>query len=323
MKNIPDSDVKRLWISGVKMVLLLGLLWILFYFVHIQLPYIRAGHEVIYSSKIETLCPSIRFSENTRYKVVVFGNSMILSGFVPSLFDAENDHVRSYNLALPQEEQFLFALDFLVENNQIPTHVLLTSGWSDRLDEPADHGPSKDGRIIEELFPFRHLPRNLTLFLLRSRSRGGVAEYYRHGKESVERMLAARGYYFIEGQSHFPDDRLPDGFRLQGDNPDLVYRRSFDTKSYVFKKLNEFHKKYNMKFYIIPTYLREGSYAKCQGENPNAELFTAHPWIKVLGPEYYILANPYFSDPIHANPEGARLYTQKISALCKEVIFSE
>lgn len=128
---------------------------------------------------------------------------------------------------------------------------------------------------------------------------------------------------FIEGQSHFPNHQLPEGFKLQADRPDKTLRRTFPKESSIFKKLVELHKKHNINFYVVPIYHRSGSVAQHPAKSENADIFNGYTGLQVLGPEYYLFSHKNFSDPIHLNPEGAKLYTEKLRQLFKENIMGQ
>ena len=305
----------RVCLSLGRATLLLWFLWLLFFSADAMLPYIRAGHVIIYSAKAETLCNSLVFPPHVQHKVLVFGNSTILSGFVPERFDAMSPSVASYNLGLPDSCRFIDELELLVRRGQIPTHVLFSVAWPRREEEGKSSAEPVDKAIINTLFPFRDLPRNVCLFMLRARARGGVQGYYEHGRASVQKMIQDRGYYFIEGQSHFPGHCLPVDFRLQSDRSDEVHARDFDLTSDIFTRLQALQRQYGIQFCIIPYYHREGKWAQPPAVSQNSTLFRNHSGFFVLGPEYFLFPNRDFSDPEHLNPDGARLYTEKLAAL--------
>ena len=320
---LTDLVPKRLSVSIAKMFLLLGLLWILFYTSYRLLPYIRAGAVIIYEAKTNEMLNSLKFPQNAKYKIVICGNSKILSGFIPNIFDSTDEKTYSYNLGLPDAENFLFTIEHLIRCGQTPTHVFLTIPWPDDGESNKSFALFDDIHIMETLFPFKTLPRDLILFLLRSRTRGGLGKFYQFGKDSVTKMLADNGYYFIEGQSHFPNHQLPEGFKLQADTPDKTRCRTFYKESSTFKKLIELHEKYNINFYIVPIYYRSGSVAQYPAKNENAAVFNGYPGLHILGPEYYLFSNKNFSDPTHLNPEGAKLYTKKLRQLFEENIMGQ
>ena len=315
------KELKHILGSGMRVLLLLASLWLVFYVCSTMLPGIRPAQYMVYNAKVDDLCRSVQFIESNRNKVLIFGDSRILSGFVPRLFDYSGDVTRSYNFGLPDTVHFLSVLEDIVQSGQIPTHVLLTLGWSQNNNDSSDFTSPDDRRkLIDSLFPFRMLPRDLTLFLMRSRTRGGINKYYRFGTECVKKMVAERGYYFIEGQSKFPDHRLPEEFSLKKDEPDRVLHRRFDSGSRIFERLRELHVQYGISFYIVPCYYRNGAYAKPPPESSNAEVFREYRGFRILGSEYYLYPNKYFSDPAHLNREGAEMYTKELRRLLADYL---
>lgn len=316
-----STELKRILVSVTRVLSLLAALWFIFYVSSKMLPGIRPAQFIVYEAKVHDLCRSVRFTENTKNRILIFGDSRILSGFIPELFDDSDDATRSFNFGLPATVHFLSVLEDIVKSGQIPTHVILTVGWSqDNMDGFDNVSPDDQKKLIDSLFPFRMLPRDLTLYLIRSRNRGGIFKYYRYGSQCVKNMLADRGYYFIEGQSMYPDHRLPEEFRLKKDRPDRILTRRFDIGSRIFKRLRELHIQHGINFYIVPCYYRKGSYAEPPAQSNTAEVFKEYTSFRVIGPEYYLFPNKYFSDPAHLNPEGAEVYTKKLRHLLADYL---
>ena len=306
--------------------ILMDISYVLFLAVYKSFPYIQNGEDVIYATKLTNLREIPIFRRGARYRVIAFGNSKVLSGFMPVQFNTINsEQVSSYNAALPatqlfEADYFVSVLDWLIERDEIPTHVLLSGSIADStlIKTPwyAD-----DGHLIDTLFPFHYLPRDLTLFLIRSHSRGGVAQYYHKRANAVDQMIADQGYYFIEGQSHFPGDRLPDNFRLESDTPTKEgHFRTVDVDSRLFKKMVELGRLYNIQFIFVPTYCREPQLAPSHDDAALNELLQEYPNFHVYGPEYIKLANQYFSDITHLNPNGAEQYTAVLQTIFQEAI---
>ena len=129
-------------------------------------------------------------------------------------------------------------------------------------------------------------------------------------------MDADRGYYFIAGESHYPNDELPSDFKLDTDEPNTVKDRKVPTDLASFRRLNELANTYNFRVLLVPTYYRPGQFAAALGLN-SAAVDRLRPFDRftVLGPDYYILDRKYFSDLLHLNRTGARLYTKKLADL--------
>src|SRR5207249_8834004 len=79
--------------------LVLALVWLVLFGMYTSFPYVRSGGDLIYDAKVKQL------SRGVNADLVIFGNSKVLSGFVPALFDG-TCNVRSYNLGLPDEQRF-------------------------------------------------------------------------------------------------------------------------------------------------------------------------------------------------------------------------
>ena len=251
---------------------------------------------------------------------MIFGNSKVLSAFRPTSFDSLAG-LRSYNLGLPDEERFIGNLETLSKRGRPPRFVLLT------LTRSAAQKPvtvfrylDRDRAMMDSMFPFRHFPRDLTLFLLRSRARGGPGAFYRQSESIVARMEAERGYYFIEAQAYGAGHRLPPGFHLPGDRPAFVNARA-RLNARDIARLRSIAERYGMQIWLVPMYYRPGEYAPPPPENADlAAMVRTEPRIHLAGPDYWILPCEHFSDPSHLNPEGAEAYTRRLAELLSPVL---
>jgi len=284
-------------------------LWLLFAGADRALPYIQPGAEVVYATKTEAIRRGSLFRPEAPVKVVIFGNSQVLTCFQPDLFDSlSQGAVSSYNLGLPDYLRFIDHLEDLCQRGERPTHVLLMFPWQDEPKKrfnPFRPGIN-DNHWMNTLFPFRKLPRNLVLFALRSRSRGGFHAYYEECRRQTETMLAQKGYFFIEAQSHFPGHRLPDNFRLQKDDPTQPFRWSAPIDGLAFQRMVALADRYDIRFILVPRYFREGEVAPPELQSAFAAKLAPYPRLSMPGPDCWLLANRYFSDPTHLNREGAR-----------------
>jgi hypothetical protein len=187
---------------------------------------------------------------------------------------------------------------------------VLTLPW------PAGEPLAGDARAMDRLFPFRKFSRDLILFTLLARNRGGTRAFYRHGAEVVREVERARGWYFIEGQSHYPDNRLPDGFRLSTDDPGRTDDPAFRPAGAEFRRINNVAEKYNLRIFLAPSYHRQGELAPSPAFAAGvAARMKGWSRFRVAGPAYFLFPNRYFADPVHLNPEGARLYTGKLAEI--------
>ncbi|HWE49816.1 MAG TPA: hypothetical protein VG273_08510 [Bryobacteraceae bacterium] len=290
---------------------LLAVLWIFFYSVWLRFPYLRSGASIVYSAKDTQERRGVVFPADVpaASRLIVFGNSKVLTGFLPDLFDRQTG-VYSANMGKPEESRFVSDLALLAARGQAPRDVVVTLPWA------TEAPPPDDSRVMDTLFPFRKLPRDLVLFGMLARERGGVPALYRYGENAVQSMQQNRGWYFIEGQSHYPGDRLPDSFHLGTDRPDVIDDPAFLPRGPEFERLNRLASRYSMRVFLVPSYHRIGEL----GPSPDyaasvARRMAGFPRFTVIGPNYFLLASRYFSDPVHLNPEGAAVYTTRLAGI--------
>jgi len=291
---------------------LLGLVWLILYGLWWSFPSLRPGHEQIYDLKLELASQGDIFERKAPIRVVMFGDSRVLSGFDPDLFDElSGGEVQSYNLGLPNSSDFLDVLEGMVTSGSSPTHALLVSPWASRRETGAWDLIQNDQEIISKLFPFRYFPRDLAQFLVRSYQHGGVSSYYDYMQKQVDSARRDRGYFFIEHMSHFPNDRLPEDFRLESESPDRVLVRPYQLSGKAYMRVRELSDRHGIQFVVVPLYHREGQYAPPRPNEKQRQMLEPHG-VWVMGPDYWLYPNALFSDPIHANREGAAHYTQQL-----------
>lgn len=312
------GDVRRLvraFSTGGAVVLAI---WSTLFVLHSAFPYLRPGADIIYSAKIAGTRTATLFPPTAKTKLLIFGNSKVLAGFIPRVFDAALErrgfHVSSYNFGLPNAEHFVGELEDLVRRGQIPNIILVTIPWKATQHSISVFKPIESDRaIVDAAFPFRHLPRDLCVFLALSLSRGGVRALYEQGHESIVQMRADRGYYFIAGESHHLNNRLPDEFTLESDTPSRPAPRLLDFRTAEFDRLAVILKHFQIRCILVPTYFRPRQFASVP--NPTSEILWHGPTIEQIGPDYYNYSNALFSDIAHLNPIGAEQYTTDLAAL--------
>ena len=299
-----------------------SLAWLLAFSVWKSLPYVRPGAEIINESKVSALGGGELFPKRASIRVAVFGNSRILSGFVPERFDREVGHgVASYNLGLAGNSFFLDELERVATNGNPPTHVLLQSVWESQHGESFLDAIKQDRAIMKWAFPFRTFPRDLVLFAVLSRSRNGLKAYYRKSADTVEAIVKDRGYFFIESQSHFPGHRLPDDYRLPTDTPSVVRTRQVTTSGPAFERIEQLARKFNFQVLLISDNFRCSAFADPGPVNEVVDRALA-PFERFhrIGPDYFLFENRYYADPVHLNPDGAQLYTEALARVFKNFL---
>jgi hypothetical protein len=69
-------------------ILLFAILWAMFYEISRALPYLKNGSDIVFSAKLQWEKKGQVFpADPTVTRVLIFGNSKILAGFVPAWFD--------------------------------------------------------------------------------------------------------------------------------------------------------------------------------------------------------------------------------------------
>ncbi|MEO8165265.1 MAG: hypothetical protein ABI619_07690 [Betaproteobacteria bacterium] len=302
---------------------LVAAIWFLLFQLDRTLFFIRPGADAIYEVKLHHLRNEIVLPSDPVYpvRVIMFGNSRTLAGFRPAVFDdAIGLQCRSYNAGLPDSQHFVAILDELLASGNRPTHVLVQVPWAGA---DADLRPrewlQQDERHISTLFPFRKFPRNLVLFTFLSRRHGGPLAAYQYCRNETLQMLDQRGYYFIAGQSHFPDNRLPPDYSLPTDAPDELHpSRAVSTTSRSFVRLAELAKKYDFQVYVVPDHMRMAAFAEPPPEDSAAvESLSGHERFYAIGPAYWRYPNRFFADAVHLNEEGADKYTRQLAELLR------
>ena len=305
-----------------KFAFIFALIWTSLYEIQNQFPYLLTGADAIFQAKLKRERAPHLFRKPDSPGVLFFGNSKALSGFMPDLFDdasREAGHpTESYNLGLPAYYYFVDRLESILAAGNIPKYIVITLPWAPN-DEPPDafHFIRHDFQLMDELFPFHLLGRDLLMAATSSiRMRGFLIRYYETNRRIVERVIADRGYFFIYDSKYSPNNQLPAGFRGAFDRPGAVFERLAGTRGREFEKLVRLLKTYHITCLLVPTYYRVGQAAPppAQNQRLRAEL-ASYPDIRLLGPDYVLFKNRYFSDGSHLNPEGARLYTLYIADL--------
>jgi hypothetical protein len=285
-------------------------------------PYVGEGARIIYERKLEFLAQNKIFPSDARRKVAVFGNSKVLSGFIPDLFDSLcAGKVYSFNLGLPDANRFIPVLEELIATGNVPTDIIITSPWLDPPEKNQLVFVDNDRELVRQLVPFREFPRDFVIFMYRSRYRGGVLALYDETKILSDKVLADRGYHFIAGQSLYPDSTLPEDYSLNADRPDDYMVRDVSFKGSAFVRLRRILGEHAIRAFIAPTYFRIHEYKSDPG--PNIQLRSGvanYSNIQVLGEDYLSLPNHLFSDPVHANREGARFYTMMLWELIRTYV---
>jgi hypothetical protein len=175
--------------------------------------------------------------------------------------------------------------------------------------------------MIETLFPFRTYLRDAIVFAFEANGSSNFVRQYRSNADQIGQMNSDHGYYFIRSQSRYPDNRLPDDYRLPTDRPDDAHPRRVDFESHDFLRLVHLAEAYDFEIVLVPVAYRKGEFAPPPDED--REMIASlrrFDRIRVLGPPYLLYEPSAFSDPVHLNTSGAERYTRQIAALFRTMM---
>ena len=183
--------------------------WVSFFVLSLRFPYFKNGSDLVFNAKLSWEANGAIFPADPRVlRLLIFGNSKILAGFVPSFFDqmaaADNLQVSSFNSGFPGSALVLPPLKTMCERGQAPNVLLLTLPWGE---DPPPRSIFRfipdDHALVQQLFPFRNLARDFTSFLMHAPSHGGLVRYYRQAEANERWQLRSAGHYLILEQSRF------------------------------------------------------------------------------------------------------------------------
>ena len=279
-------------------------------------PYVRVGSKIVNDEKLRFIERESLFPPDAKHRLVIFGDSKVLAGFIPALFDElSGDGIYSYNLGIPEVDiqPVISVLQNIIGKGHIPTDIFITIPWNSLPEKNPLIFFDNDNEIIKKLVPFRYLFRDLAVFVRRSQYRGGIINLYNESRRSAREVLENRGYFFIAGQSFYENDELPEDFSFSSDQPDRLFPRKVPPKNELYEQFVQLLESHSINAYFVPVYYRIGEYRP--NPLPNEELiemFKDNPHIHVLGPDYFSFPNKLFSDPTHLNRNGAEIYTAKL-----------
>ncbi len=300
-------------------------LYLVFFALYLGFPYLRPGDNLVSDYKHSQAREGNLFQSTGKIHVMAFGYSKTLAGFIPKLFDSELaaagiPPVESYNFGLPGDTRFVADLEAMAKHNTAPKIALLTFPWPDAPDPKPTffHFIDNDWEMMDLIFPFRHLPRDFVIMATDAHGLSDMPKYYAQSRQAVEQVAADRGYFFIARQSHFPNDELPPGYRLSTDTPTETLPREVPLGP-VYQELAAVLAKHKIECIFVPLYFREGEFAPPPAINQDTvRTLAQQPFVDIIGPDYWIYPNNFFSDPKHANRPGARAYTIALASLVAE-----
>lgn len=298
--------------------------WLGFYALHTGLPYLTNGSDIIDQAKIQMEEHSRIFPDDPSVtRVMIFGDSKVLAGFMPREFDRmaadQGWNVSSFNSGFPGTDVFLPQLKAIARNGQAPDILLLTLPWTDPPKDGAFHLVRDDHKVIHALFPFRFWLRDATSFVMNAHRHGGIQAGYGEAEHNRDLVRVDRGYYLIEEQSRFPTGHLPDNFHLPTDAPRKTKLRVAPPVDSQTRELDRLVNRYHMHCFYVPQYFRMGEFAEPSATNAAFAASIARDTpCRVVGPDYFLYPSHDFSDQTHVNGDGARLYTAAVFHLMED-----
>ena len=316
------TSYRRLRISAIRTIAVALAVWMGLSALKIALPCVQNGAAAVADAKHQMAESRSLFDPADRRRIYAFGDSKMLAGFQPRTFAAAlGEGANAFNFAIPGDQRFVDLLEAAIVAGNVPTYVFVqalpsqarTASWWGVLND--------DKRMIQIVFPFRAYVRDAIVFAFEANGPSNFVRQYRSNAEQVGQLKSDHGYYFIRSQSLYPDNCLPDDYRLPTDRPNDAYPRRVDVESEEFVRLVQLAETYDFEIVVVPVAYRKGEFAPPPGEDREM-IATLRPFdrIRVLGPPYLLYEPSAFSDPVHLNMSGAERYTREIAALFRTMM---
>lgn len=301
---------KNAFIFLLSLVFLYGL----FYVIDDKNLYLKDGSGAVNKTKRQVLSNQAAKDKTDKPLLFFIGDSRIMSGFVPEVFDSlSGEMVKSYNFAMGGEQMYS-VFEYLKRMEVKPDILLIQQTWPEASAQKMDLMPIGD-LSMKDLLPFKSLVRDMMIFAGRGMKQGySLPEYYRLTQGYCETMLSNRGYFFIASEALFPNHQLPEDYQLSADDATKITHLELDPSGKYFKKIRQYALENDIKIIVAPECRRKGERKNADPSAiRNRESLSGDPHIYVTpGPPYHLLDNKYFSDARHLNPEGARKWTQML-----------
>jgi hypothetical protein len=307
----------------------------------------KDGAAIICENKREAIRDGRLSPDKSKPTVIFMGNSLILSGLIPSVFDSVVNHkYYSLNLSLPALPigPHYFVLKDYLRNNPVPDKIILL--FNANIDKRAS---LFDYYVIQGMKPELELPsyilnRKSKFFLINyffptQAYSGAILKYVNSvlfspklideqrnfNEKTINNMIQDRGYYFVKEESLFPDFKLP---------ADYVH----DLTPYLERTFleNPFEDPYTKLFFdlaktkdidimLISPVVRNEKYKQYDSIPNNLKMILKeYQNVKMAqdGWQLSYLENRYFNDERHLNRTGAKIYTIQIAENFSDVFHS-
>ncbi len=308
----------------------------------------KNGAAIMCEKKREWARSSLTFDADER-PVLFMGNSIILSGLVPDVFDRTlGGKVRSYNLALPTLGigPAYFLVSDLVRRGTPPKYIVMpviidrgtgpslfdyygVQGATLRREALSFVQRQDKTALFNYVSPMRMYTHEIVKFTVNSLlRRGDIADTRRRNAAVIDQMFHDRGYYYIREEAIFPDGTLPPDYGIDPHadlTPIAPMPFDFEEDPYVRRFFDLTHENHIQVLLIdfiyrdrtLPPFARQPElYAKITARYSNVRV-TKTSWQRKF------LPNAAFADQGHLNPAGAREFTRLIAREFQEAFGDE
>jgi hypothetical protein len=306
----------------------------------------KDGASIICEAKREAVRSGKIGYQQGKTNVLFMGASGMLAGLNPEVFDsAFHDSVYSVNMALPAlpiASNYHYLKDYLANNPApqyiiMPLHLtfepfLLFDTYANQglnfPDELLSYFWNVEGKnqVVNYLLPI-HVYRASVFKYLKNRIMNpkDINQTRQRNNQIIEKMIAQKGYYFIQEQSKFPEGSLPEDYTAPSDCDTCIKQMPNPFSDPYVEKFFDLTEKKNIQVMLVTYPMRRGSLAQYPETPKQLKDLTKNYSHVSLPPEGWQIPfydNRYFSDPHHLNIEGSTDYTKRIANSFREKYFN-
>ena len=277
------------------------------------------------------------FKASGSLRVAAFGDSRIMGGFVPRQFDMEavlpdGRPVESFNFGVAGDTRFLDELEALIAHGMTPDIILVgDASWPAEKPAWTFLEPSDDQHLVNVLFPFRNLPRDVILAIAKAgASPTRMRAMYEERAMHLREVAADAGVFRVPcprctrraihgarrdaaGTDAVPH-ALPPDFQAPGDSPRSDYVRPAP-RGPTFVRLDSILIANDIILLFIPSFFRVGEFAPPPPGPDSAFTALLNVHEVAIGSPYVLLDPTLFFDEHHLNAKGGAVYTTIVAQL--------
>lgn len=298
----------------------------------------KDGAAIICEQKREGVQNKSFILDSSKPTVLFMGNSLILSGIVPSVFDSVlSENVFSLNLslpALPVGPHYFLLKDYMNNYPKPDKIVLLFTANVDKHSSLFDyyaiqgmesrkeltsyfwHRDSKSF-LLNYFLPMQLYDDDILRYAYYSiKDKDVITSKKQENVNIVNKMFEDRGYYFIKEESRFPGYIVPEDYTADlTPNEERPYVKDPFEDDYT-KLFFDYCKNNQIEVLLISAVVRNNKYKQYK-EIPESwdAILTKYSNVKMAinGWKLKYYDNKFFSDERHLNYSGARMYTIDIA----------